>query len=197
MAPAIEQVLACFARNAPPDDLLVVTEHPLDSGVFDLGAVTRACAARLGIGGRVLFLQGGSPGALLCGSRGVVTVNSTLGLLALGHGVAVKVLGHAVYDLPGLTDQQPLAHFWRGATAPDPLLFDAFRRVLVSRAQINGGLYSRVGLELAAAAGAQRLCAAAPACAPHGLRQARAEAELAPAPAPCAPGGNFGLSGPQ
>lgn len=196
MAPAITRVLECFARHAAADALLVVTEHPLDSGVIDLGVETSACAARLGISERVLFLQGGSPDALLRGSRGVVTVNSTLALLALGYGVAVKVLGHAVYDLPGLTDQQPLERFWTQAAAPDPLLFDAFRRVLVARAQINGGLYSRAGLELATAAGALKLCQP-PEHAPYGLRHPRAEAATPLAAEPCAPGGNFGLYKPQ
>lgn len=160
MAPAIDSVIGSFASHAQPEALLVVTEHPLDTGTFDLGEVTRVQAAAHGVGDRVLFLQGGSPEHLLCGSRGVVTVNSTIGLLALSFGLPVKVLGHAIYDMPGLSCQKPLDRFWSGGTPPDNCLFDCFRRVLAARAQINGGLYSAAGLELAAETAAQRLCAA-------------------------------------
>lgn len=160
MAPAIAAAIESFAAHAPPQSRLAVTEHPLDTGVFDLGQVTRDCAARCGVSGRVLFLQGGSPEPLLRGSSGIVTVNSTIGLLALSYGLPVKTLGYAIYDLPGLTWQQPLDRFWLEASAPDGLLFDCFRRVVAARAQINGGLYSAAGLELAAETAAQRLCAA-------------------------------------
>jgi capsular polysaccharide export protein len=41
-------------------------------------------------------------------------LNSTIGLSALPslHGPPVKVLGGAVYDLPGLTSQRTLADFF-------------------------------------------------------------------------------------
>jgi len=160
MAPAIREVIDSFARHAPPQALLAVTEHPLDWGVFDLGAVTRRCARSAGVEERVCFIQGGSPEPLLRGSAGVVTVNSTIGFLAMTFGVAVKSLGHAIYDLPGLSCQEPLDRFWHGPTAPDPVIFDCFRRVVAARTQINGGLYSRAAISLAAENAAARLCAA-------------------------------------
>jgi capsular polysaccharide export protein len=162
MAPPIEAVIESFAAQAPEQARLVVTEHPLDTGVFDLGQVTREQAERRGVADRVVFLQGGSPEALLRGSRGIVTVNSTIGLLALSYGLPVKTLGHAIYDLPGLACQRPLDQFWLAGSAPDAVLFDCFRRVVAARAQINGGLYSALGLRLAAEAAAQRLSAAPP-----------------------------------
>ncbi len=62
----------------------------------------------------------------------VVTVNSTVGTLALACGLPVIALGKAVYDIAGLTFQGELDEFWNTPTAPDADLFDAFRRVLAS-----------------------------------------------------------------
>ena len=167
IAPAIERVIESFARHAPPDSLLAVTEHPLDAGVVDHQQVTLRLARQAGVAGRVVYMRGGSTEPLVQRARGVVTVNSTLGVLALGYGVPVKTLGRALYDLPGLTFQAPLHRFWNDAAPPDAALFDCFRRVLAARTQVNGGLYSRAGLRLAADNAAKRLLGTAAAPAPQ------------------------------
>ena len=149
MAPAIEKVIRSFASSAPADALLVITEHPLDTGLVELGRITREYAAAAGVAERVIYLQGGSPDELVKGSRSVVTVNSTMGILALTFSVPVVALGHAIYDMPGLTFQGTLDDFWSQGTAPDAATFDAFRRVVASRTQVNGGFYSSMGLDLA------------------------------------------------
>jgi capsular polysaccharide export protein len=157
MEPAIETVIASFARHAPRDAMLVMTEHPLDTGVTDLGRFARGCAADEGIASRLLYLEGGSPRDLVRHCRGMITVNSTMGLVAMDCGVPVVALGQAVYGLPGLTFQGALDEFWRQAAPADPILFDAFRRVIVARTQINGGFYSTSAIALAVQGAAQRL----------------------------------------
>lgn len=157
MAPAIKKVIDSFANSAPADALLVITEHPLDTGLVELGRITRECAAAAGVAERVVYLQGGSPDELVRGSAGLVTVNSTMGILALTFGVPVVALGHAIYDMPGLTFQHGLDDFWSRGTSPDAAAFDAFRRVVASRTQVNGGFYSHMGLELAVAGSLARL----------------------------------------
>jgi capsular polysaccharide export protein len=154
---AIERVLSSFAAHAPAAARLVVKLHPLDSGIFDWAGIVSQTAAVNGIGDRVVFLEGGDLVGLLALSRGVVTVNSTVGTWALARGVPVKTLGPAVYDLPGLTDSGDLDDFWREPTPPDGGLFDAFRRVLAARAMIPGGFFSEKGLSIAAAAAVARL----------------------------------------
>ncbi|MDB5974310.1 MAG: capsular biosynthesis protein [Nevskia sp.] len=157
MAPAIKEVIDSFASSAPADTLLVITEHPLDTGLVELGRITREYAAAAGVAARVIYLQGGSPDELVKGSAGVVTVNSTMGILALTFGVPVVALGHAIYDMPGLTFQHGVDDFWSLGTSPDAAAFDAFRRVVASRTQVNGGFYSHMGLELAVAGSLARL----------------------------------------
>lgn len=181
IAPAIEAVVRSFARHAPPEARLVLTEHPLDNGVLDHQADAQRAAAAAGVSARVMYLRGGSPDALVQRCRALVTVNSTIGFLALGFGVPVAALGEAIYDLPGLSFQGPLDDFWRQGRPADAETFDAFRRVIAARSQINGSFYSKPGVRLAAAGAFARLCAAGePAASAAGLAAvaARASAEF-------------------
>ena len=88
---------------------------------------------------------------------GTVTVNSTVGTLALACGLPVVVLGKAVYDIAGLTFQRELDEFWKAPTPPDAGLFDAFRRVLAARCLIPGSFFNEAGLRLAVDGAIERL----------------------------------------
>lgn len=159
MVPAIERIVQSFANHAPADHRLVVTEHPLDTGVVDLKKVTLDAATRAGIRERLIFMHCGSSEELVRKSSGVVTVNSTIGFVALDIGIPVKTIGHAVYDIPRLTFQGKLDQFWKAPTEPDRQVFDSFRRVVAIASQINGGLYSREAVELAVESASARLSA--------------------------------------
>lgn len=145
MEQAIAHVLASFAAHAPDDAVLLVKEHPLDNGLRAWRRIVRAAARRGGIGARVLFVEHGHIDRMVAQARGVVTVNSTTGTLALAAGTPVVVLGHAVYDVPGLTHQDGLDAFWRDPRAPQVELYEAFRRVLVARCLLRGGFSSVAG----------------------------------------------------
>jgi capsular polysaccharide export protein len=157
METAIEQVIASFARCAPQNTWLVLTEHPLETGVVDLKRVARRCGHDHGIASRLLCLEGGSPHQLVRPCLGMITVNSTMGLVAMESGVPVITLGRAIYSMPGLTFQGALDEFWHDPTPADPDLFDAFRRVVAARTQIQGGFYSTSAIELAVQGAAHRL----------------------------------------
>jgi capsular polysaccharide export protein len=157
MEPAIEEVIASFARCAPKNTMLVLTEHPLDTGVIDLKRFARRCGEAHGVASRLLCLEGGSPPELVRQCRGMITVNSTMGPVAMECGVPVIALGRALYSVPGLTFQGALDDFWWEATPADPELFDAFRRVVAARTQIAGGFYSAAAIELAVQGAAHRL----------------------------------------
>ncbi|MES2684946.1 MAG: capsular biosynthesis protein [Pseudomonadota bacterium] len=162
MKAAIARVMQSFAAHAAPEALLVITEHPLDYGPVDFASVVASLAAAQGLGERVVFLRGGSPAALVNAARGLVTVNSTIGISALAAGIPVVTLGTAIYNLPGLTHQPHIDQFWAAPQPPDAALFDAFRRVVAARTQINGGFYSVQGIALAVEGALQRLLHAAP-----------------------------------
>lgn len=146
LAPVIAHVLASFAAEAPKDLLLLVKVHPLDNGLVDWRREVASRAKTLGIDDRVTTIDGGHLPTLLKHARGVVTVNSTTGFSALTHGTPVIALGQAIYALPGLTHQQGLAQFWSAPTPPDRGLFQAFRRVVIARTQLNGSFYTPHGI---------------------------------------------------
>jgi len=157
METAIDQVVSSFARCAPKDTRLVLTEHPLETGVLSLKRVARRAGQDHGIASRLHLLEGGSPHELVRGCRGMITVNSTMGPVAMELAVPVIALGRAVYSMPGLTFQGGLDDFWGNAEPADPELFDAFRRVVAARTQIHGGFYSTSAIELAVQGAARRL----------------------------------------
>jgi capsular polysaccharide export protein len=185
MRPAIEHVLSSFAAHAAPTDSIVVKAHPLDEGLQDWRRITQDIAGRLGIASRVLFLEIGDIDTLVRPSRGMVTVNSTSGTLALTRGIPVLVLGQAVYDIPRVTDQGSLDGFWSDPQPPEAEVFAAIRRVLVHRSLIRGGFFSEQGLAMLVEAAAARIEQAATAsllapqpalaAAPDGLLAAPAE----------------------
>lgn len=157
MLAAIDTMMRSFAAHAPAEALLVITEHPLDYGPVDLPQAVAQGAAALGLGARVVCLRGGSPAALVQAARGLVTVNSTIGISALAVQVPVIALGKAIYNLAGLTAQQGIDAFWQQPTAPDAAVFDAFRRVVAARTQIYGGFHSNEGIALAVAGAIEKL----------------------------------------
>jgi len=162
MQPALAQVIASFARHAPINASLVVKEHPLDNGLRDWRGRTLDYARALNVADRVVFLDTGDIDALVRGSQGVVTINSTTGTLALAAGVPVATLGRAIYNIAGLTHRGPLDSFWRTLAKPDARLYEAFRRVLVHRCLLWGGFHDLETRQELAGAATERLLGAHP-----------------------------------
>ncbi len=147
--PAIDHIVTSFAHHAPRDARLVVKAHPLDNGLTNWRRVTERIATSRGVAARVIYLDEGDLSPLLRRARAVVTINSTVGTLALGEGIPVIALGRAIYDFAGLTDQGSLDDFWTQGKPADLSLVDAFRRVMSDRALVYGGFFSEQGLEAA------------------------------------------------
>lgn len=158
----IEEVCASFANEAPPEAELLVKIHPLDNGLIDRRAQVNGIARRHGVADRVRCIDGGYLPTLLVNTRGVVVVNSTVGTSALEVGKPTIAMGTSIYNLPGLTFQDGIDRFWSESSPPDPSLFDAFRRLVAHRTQVNGGYFCKAGVELAVAAAADRVEAAEP-----------------------------------
>jgi len=155
---AIAEVVQSFARGAAPDANLLVKVHPLDPGLKNWARRIRRIALAAGVAGRVHFLGGALPmdqAILAC--RGVVTINSTLGVRAIALGRATRVLGQALYDVPGLTWQDSTDAFWQAAPPPDAGLAADFLKAIAACLHVRGGFYARPGLDAAVAATVRRL----------------------------------------
>lgn len=146
----IEEVIASFARHAPARNRLILKLHPLDNGLENWPRLAARAARRRGVSDRVKTVDGGRLEDFIDHARGVIAVNSTVGLHAIQAGAPVLALGPAVYDMPGLTHQGPMARFW---TAPEPVdaaLAQDFVKLLAAAIQVKGSFYNPEGRRLAA-----------------------------------------------
>jgi capsular polysaccharide export protein len=160
MAQAVDYVLASFAAHAPASLKLVIKAHPLDARFRGWGPFVAARARRLGLGDRLIHVNGGDLQKLAEASLGVVVVNSTSATFALARGIPVMALGKAVYALPGITHTGRLDDFWTDPQAPDPELYDAFQRVLHNTCLVRGGLASESATRILVRNSVERLLAA-------------------------------------
>lgn len=134
----IEDVIRSFAGNAHASDHLAFKHHPRDRGYNNYGSLINLLARRYCVSGRVHYFHDGALSRFLRTCRGVITVNSTVGLQALFHAVPTKTMGKTFYNLEGLTDQKPLDAFWLDPQPSDRSLFYRFYNHLVKTTQVNG-----------------------------------------------------------
>lgn len=149
MSEVLDHVLSSFAASAPSDTRMVVKNHPLTPGLIDYHRITCAIAAKYAIADRVDFLESGHMPTLLSHVAGVVTVNSTVGGSSLMHNLPTFALSDPIYALKGLTHQGSLDDFWRTPEPPDTTLFQRFRNTVIHTTQVNGGFYTRCGIDMA------------------------------------------------
>jgi capsular polysaccharide export protein len=142
MQSAASYVIESFAAHAAPDVHLLLKAHPLDSSFYNWKRFVWRHSRELGLEGRLHFIDGGDLEEIVQSARGLICVNSTSATLALAADTPVCTIGDAIYDLPGLTHQRHLDTFWNDPTPPEMGLYPAFRRVLVDRCLVRGGLAS-------------------------------------------------------
>ncbi|WP_305989273.1 capsule biosynthesis protein [Roseibium sp. MMSF_3544] len=153
----VEEIISSFVRSSPTDQHLVFKVHPLDNSIEQWPKVIRQTAERYQCQSRVIVIDGGNLVELFRHSKGVVLLNSTSGLQALQQGIPVKVLGISVYDVDGMTCQNPLDQFWKKPTPPDRPLVNDFVRLLAASIQVKGNFFSARGRRVAVPEFARRL----------------------------------------
>lgn len=147
---AINLAIEAFSQHAKEDSILLFKVHPLDNGIEPWSKIISRFAQQYHVVSRVLLVDGGYLNDMLAKCCGVLTVNSTVGVQALGLLKPVKVLGYSVYDIEGLTCQQKLSVFFQNPIAPDRELVDCFLQLLGGTIQVHGNFYSEIGQLLGA-----------------------------------------------
>jgi capsular polysaccharide export protein len=139
----IAEVVTSFATHAQADHHLVFKHHPMDRGQRDYRRLLDSLSQEHGVQGRVHYVHDVHLPTLLRNARGVVTINSTVGLSAIYHDKPLMLMGRALYDLPGLTFQGELAQFWTARMRVDDDLWRRFRAYLITQTQLNGAFHGR------------------------------------------------------
>ncbi len=155
----LKHVMQSFAQHAPAETKLVIKNHPLDTGWEHYDRVVLNLEHQFGLKDRVLYVETGDLTTLLKHAQGTITLNSTVGYVALEQGCPTICLGDPQYNLPGLTAQQDLAQFWGMPVAPEAELFQSFKRVVVHGTQVYGGFYCPPSIAQAVQGSCERLAA--------------------------------------
>lgn len=153
----IRRVIKSFAENAGTQTRLVFKTHPLDTGIKDWERLTFKWAAEEGMSGRIDFFDGGNLDEMISGALGMITVNSTAGIRALQLGCPVMILGDAIYDIDGMTDQGPLDLYWIRPQKPRAELVDAFIRLMAHTILVRGMFFNEPGMSAAVGETVRRL----------------------------------------
>ena len=142
----IKQVIVSFAQHAPEECCLVLKQHPFDRGYKDYRRLIEHIVKEQNVQHRVLYIHDQYLPDLLTHARGVVVINSTVGLSAVEELRPVKVCGEAVYNLPQLTAQMPLDEFWRAASdiQLNPTHVNQYLNYLCRHTQHNGSFYRKI-----------------------------------------------------
>lgn len=101
----IDEVLRSFADNAAQEQGLLIKHHPQNRGFEHYGVFIDKLVDELSLQGRVLYGHDFNLPDVYHHAKGVVTVNSTVGISALLHKLPTIVLGKALYNIAGLTYQ--------------------------------------------------------------------------------------------
>lgn len=144
----IEEVMESFANFAPKGTLILFKHHPLDRGHRDYTKLIAQLSVKLGIKSRAFYACDMHLPSLMRASIGMITVNSTTALQSVYHQKPTKIMGRALYDVAGLTDQQSLDEFWANPTPPNRGFYLKFREYLIEQTQLNGSFYGKAPWEL-------------------------------------------------
>lgn len=139
----IDEVLISFAKHAPKGTKLLFKHHPLDRGHRDYKGYIARASNKLGVASRVFYGCDMHLPTLIRASIGMITVNSTTGLQSVYHRKPTKIMGRALYNVVGLTDQQTLDKFWSNPTLPNYEFYLKFREYLIEQTQLNGSFYGQ------------------------------------------------------
>src|SRR5690606_29598117 len=111
-AVVLEHVIGAFSKHADPATCLLIRQTAYERGRHDYASLISDLGERYGSSHRLAYVYDLPLPKLIRHAIAVITVNSAIGLSALRKGTAVKVLGSAPYDMPGLTSQRSLDRFF-------------------------------------------------------------------------------------
>jgi capsular polysaccharide export protein len=153
----IRLVIRSFAQNADERSRLVFKTHPLDTGIKNWERLIFQWASEAGISDRIEFFDGGNLDEMISSALGVIAVNSTAGIRALQLCCPVMILGEAIYNIVGMTDQGTLDQYWQAPQKPDPELVNAFIKLMTQTILVRGGFFNEPGMSAAVSETVRRL----------------------------------------
>lgn len=156
-AEAITLAIKALHESAEENTHLLFKIHPMDNGIEHWADIISDQAALYSLTDRVWYIDGGNLNHILKACTGTITINSTVGVTGIQKLKPVITLGDAMYDIPGLTSQQPLSRFFQQPQPPNPELVDSFIKLMAATIQVHGSFISKKGRQLAVIEMSERL----------------------------------------
>ncbi|WP_210498303.1 hypothetical protein [Vibrio crassostreae] len=108
----IGEVMYSFSKHDNDGTHLVFKHHPYSIGFSYYGDTIETLAKRYRMENRVQYIMEGHLPSLIKGSKGVVTINSTVGINTAVHNKPLMVMGKAFFNKKGISHQGSLDTFW-------------------------------------------------------------------------------------
>lgn len=139
----MEDVISSFSLYANEEDYLVIKHHPLGNGYTNYKKDIFKLVRKYNVKKRVLYIHDGDYSSQVKNCKGVVLINSTVGISALYHLKALYILGEAFYNINGLTNNSKmnLDQFWTSHEKPDEKLVSNFLNYILQKTQMVGNFY--------------------------------------------------------
>jgi capsular polysaccharide export protein len=139
----MNEVVKSFAGHAPDNAMLVFKHHPMDRGYNHYGRDIKKLAREYGVESRVFYVFDAELPDLFKITDACVTVNSTVGLIALKKNVPTLALGKAMFADAGLSSDRTLDDFWQNYGAVDHQKLASFDRHIISETLVPGSFYGK------------------------------------------------------
>jgi capsular polysaccharide export protein len=137
----INEIMTSFSKHGKKEDFLIIKVHPLEIGLDKYNNYIKDLSKELNLDNRVLYIKDGPVGDLLQYSKGIITINSTVGISALYHLKPIKAMGKSIYNLDELTFSKSLDDFWKDPLHPNEQLVSNFINYILYYTQIPGSFY--------------------------------------------------------
>lgn len=123
--------------------------HPRDRGFNNYRRFIKRIAECYGVNERVQYIHDVPMDQVLSAKRlkGVITINSTVGIESISKGIPTLTLGKAFYASHELTHQGSLTSFWSEATPPSEKHARLFIDDIIERTQIRGSFEGDINME--------------------------------------------------
>jgi len=151
----LQKTISSFAANT--NKSLLVFNITGTANFVNAKKIIEKAASANSIGGNVFCIEDANLNRLISNSQGLITWDSIEGIAAINSEIPIIALGKTIYNFAGLTNQSKLVGFWRRRISPNPSLYGKFKNHVCVKTQINGGFFSRKGMEMAASAASHKI----------------------------------------
>jgi len=141
----IEEVIFEFSKvNFNKETHLVFKHHPMGRGIKHYGEFIKKCIIKYNLKKNMIhYIHEVHLPTLIRNAQGVITVNSTVGLSSLYHGVPTFITGkNTIFDIEDISNyKKTYEEFFLNPEKPNEVKFNYLYNYIIQETQIYGDFY--------------------------------------------------------